>query len=115
MNSIINKKIFDVVVIQRSNPYATEILKRAKKLKIKIIYETDDFLLNIKKDNNAYNEMQRLKPGIIKSIDNADVVTTSTTQIANKFKEMGKKVKIIRNYQLNNVESLKPFTRFKIN
>lgn len=109
MNSIINKKIFDIIVIQRSNPYATEILKRAKKLKIKVIYETDDFLLNIKKDNNAYNEMQRLKPGIIKSIDNADVVTTSTTQIANKFKEMDKKVKIIRNYQLNTVKSLKPF------
>lgn len=109
MDSIINEKIFDVIVLQRSNPYAIEILKRAKKLGIKVIYETDDFLLDIEKDNPSYKEMQRLKPGIIKAIDNADVITTSTTEIANKFKKIGKDTEIIRNYQLNNVVSLKPF------
>ena len=109
MDSIINNKIFDVIVLQRSNPYSTEILKRAKKLGIKIIYETDDFLLDIKKDNPSYNVMQKLKPGIIRAIDNADVITTSTTKIAEKFKKIDKDTEIIRNYQLNNVVSPKPF------
>ncbi len=109
MDSIINNKIFDVIVLQRTNPYATEILKRAKKLDIKVIYETDDFLLDIKKNNPAYKEMQRLKPGMIKAIDNADVITTSTSEIAKKFKKIGKNTEIIRNYQLNNIVSLKPF------
>lgn len=110
MDAIINEKIFDVIVIQRLNPYITQVLKRAKKLGIKVIYETDDDFLDLSSDNPSYNYIMGNKDNIQKVIENADVITTSTPELADRLKKAGRKnVEIIKNYHTNNIVSFKPF------
>ena len=55
IDNMINAHIFDVIVIQRVNPFSNQILKKAKKHNIKIIYESDDDFLDINPANPSYN------------------------------------------------------------
>ncbi len=110
MDDIINEKIFDVIVIQRVNPYITQILKRAKKLGIKIIYETDDDFIDITPDNPSYKYIMENKDNIQKVMENADIITTSTFELANRLEKVGNKnIEIIKNYHTSNITSFEPF------
>ena len=110
MANIINDKIFDIIVIQRVNPYSTQILKRAKRLGIKIIYETDDNFIELNPNHPSYDYILGNKDNIQKVVVSADLITVSTPELANKFKQFGfNNIEIVKNYHTSNISSLKPF------
>ena len=109
VNQIIKSKIFDVIVIQRVNPYSTSIVKKAKQHGIKVVYETDDDFLDINPANPSFNYIQGNLVNIKKLVGAADKIVVSTQELKKRFDKLGD-VEIIRNYYLDNVLPLKPFS-----
>lgn len=110
MNNVINCKIFDVMVIQRNNSYATELLKKAKKHAIKVVYEVDDDLVDLSPENPSYIYINENKENIVKLVENADKITVTTTELKNRFLDYGyDNVEIIRNYFIDELFPLNPF------
>lgn len=110
MNNVINCKIFDVMVIQRNNAYATELLKKAKKHGIKVVYEVDDDLVDLSPENPSYIYINENKENIVKLVENADKITVTTTELKNRFLDYGyDNVEIIRNYFIDELFPLNPF------
>ena len=109
VNQIIKSKIFDVIVIQRVNPYSTPIVKKAKQHGIKVVYETDDDFLDICPANPSFNYIQGNLVNIEKLVGAADKIVVSTPELKKRFDNLGD-VEIIRNYYLDNVLPLKPFS-----
>ncbi len=108
--NMINSKIFDVVVIQRVNPYSNQILKNSKKQHIKIVYETDDDFLDLNPANPSYNYIQGNFNSIKKLVNNSDQVVVSTEELKKRFNKLDiNNVEIIKNYYANNSLQLKPF------
>ena len=98
MDNIINDKIFDIIVIQRVNPYSTQILKRAKRLGLKIIYESDDNFIELNPNHPSYDYILGNKDNIQKVVVSADLITVSTPELANKFKQFGfNNIEIVKN------------------
>ncbi len=109
--NMINSKIFDIIVIQRVNPYSNIILKNAIKQGIKIIYETDDDFLDLDATNPSYNYIQGNFDNIKKLVGNSDQVVVSTKELKKRFNKLNiNNVDIIKNYYANNTLPLKPFT-----
>ena len=109
VNQIIKSKIFDVIVIQRVNPYSTPIVKKAKQHGIKVVYETDDDFLDIGPANPSFNYIQGNLVNIEKLVGAADKIVVSTSELKKRFDKLGD-VEIIRNYYLDNVLPLKSFS-----
>ncbi len=109
VNQIIKSKIFDVIVIQRVNPYSTPILKKAKQHGIKVVYEADDDFLDISSANPSFNYIQGNLVNIKKLVGAADKIVVSTQELKKRFDKFGD-VEIIKNYYLDNVLPLKPFS-----
>lgn len=110
MNNVINCKIFDVMVIQRNNAYATELLKKAKMHGIKVVYEVDDDLVDLSPENPSYIYINENKENIVKLVENADKITVTTTELKNRFLDYGyDNVEIIRNYFVDELFPLNPF------
>ena len=110
IDNIIDEHIFDVIVIQRVNPYSTNILKKAKKHNIKIIYETDDDLLDIRPENPSYKYILEHYDDIKKLVNNVDYITVSTDELKNRFNKLNiNNIEIIKNYYVNTFLQLKPF------
>ncbi|MBE6504817.1 MAG: DUF616 domain-containing protein [Methanobrevibacter sp.] len=108
--NMINDHIFDVIVIQRVNPYSTELLKKAKKHNIKVIYETDDDFLDINPSNPSYTYILEHFDKIQKLVKNADYITVSTNELKNRLNRLNvNNVEIIRNYHVNDSLPMKPF------
>ena len=111
IDNMINAHIFDVIVIQRVNPYSTKILKKAKKHKIKIIYESDDDFLDINPANPAYNYILGNFDNILKLANNSDQIVVSTPELKNRFNKLDiKNVEVIKNYHVNDSLPIRPFT-----
>ena len=111
INNMINAHIFDVIVIQRVNPYSNHILKKAKKHNIKIVYETDDDFLDINPANPSYNYILGNFDNIKKLVNNSDQVVVSTAELMNRFNKLDiSNVEIIKNYYVSDCLPLKPFT-----
>lgn len=111
VNQIIKSKIFDVIVIQRVNPYSTHIAKKAKQHGIKLIYETDDDFLDINPSNPSFNYILGNLSNIEKLVGVADRIVVSTPELKNRFDKLNVcDVEIIRNYYLDNILPLKPFS-----
>ena len=110
-DNMINAHIFDVIVIQRVNPYSNTILKKAKKHNIKVVYESDDDFLDISHDNPSYNYILGNFDHILKLVNNSDKLVVSTNELKNRFNKLGlDNVEVIKNYYVEDVLPLKPFT-----
>lgn len=108
--NMINDHIFDVIVIQRVNPYSTKLLKKAKKHNIKVIYETDDDFLDINPSNPSYTYILEHFDKILKLVKNADQITVSTNELKNRLNKLNiNNVEIIKNYLVNDSLPIKPF------
>lgn len=108
--NMINDHIFDVMVIQRVNPYSTKLLKKAKKHNIKVIYETDDDFLDINPSNPSYTYILEHFDKILKLVKNADQITVSTNELKNRLNKLNiNNVEIIKNYLVNDSLPIKPF------
>lgn len=111
LDRAINSKIFDIIVIQRINPFGNEILRKAVKHGIKIIYETDDDLLDVNIKNPSYIHIHENLDTTQQIIANSNQIVVSTEELANRFIQRGLgNVEIIRNYYLNNILPIKSFT-----
>lgn len=111
IDNMINAHIFDVIVIQRVNPYSNILLKKAKKYNIKIVYETDDDFLDINPANPSFNYILGNFTHIKKLVTNADQITVSTNELKHRFENFGiDNVEIIKNYYVNDALPLRPFT-----
>ena len=112
VNQIIKSKIFDVIVIQRVNPYSTPIIKKAKQHGIKLVYEADDDFLDINPSNPSFNYIHGNLVNIKKLVGAADKIVVSTPELKKRFDKLNlaSDVEIIRNYYLDNVLPLKPFS-----
>jgi len=110
-DNMINSHIFDVIVIQRVNPYSTQILKKAKKHNIKLVYESDDDFLDINPANPSYNYIMGNFNNIKKLVSNVDKIVVSTGELKKRFKKLDfNNVSIIKNYHVNSSLPIKPFT-----
>ena len=112
VNQIIKSKIFDVIVIQRVNPFSTKLAKKAKQHGIKLVYETDDDFLDMNSSNPSFNYIQGNLANIKKLVSAADEIVVSTSELKRRFDNLNlsSNVTIIRNYYLDNVLPLKEFS-----
>ena len=111
IENMINSHVFDIIVIQRVNPYSNIILKKAKMHNIKVIYETDDDFLDINPANPSYNYILGNFDNISKLVNNVDQITVSTNELKTRFDKLNiDNVEVIRNYYVNSCLALKPFT-----
>ena len=111
INNMINAHIFDVIVIQRVNPYSTQILKKAKMHKIKVVYETDDDFLDIDPANPAYNYILGNLDNIKKLVYNSNQIVVSTSELEKRFNDLDiNNVEKIKNYLVRDSLPIRPFT-----
>lgn len=111
VGNIINTHIFDVIVIQRINPYSIHLLKKAKKHNIKVVYESDDDFLDINPENPSYSYILGNFDNILKLVKNSDKLVVSTNELKNRFNKAGlENVEIVRNYYVEDALPLRPFT-----
>ena len=112
VNNILNCKLFDAIIIQRSAIDLEDskiILKKCKDNNIKVIYESDDDLLSIDKSNRDYNFLKKRIIAMDYLIKNSNLITVSTNVLFNRFNNITKTT-IVRNYLVN---ELKPITNVK--
>ena len=99
IESFLNDKTYDCIIVQRDileMPLARFLVKKCKELDIKLIYELDDDLLGIDKTHHEY-ENYSSKGHVIKYlVENADIVTVSTTNLKKKLDDMAD-VRLISN------------------
>ena len=108
--NMINDHIFDVIVIQRVNPYSTKILKKAKKHNIKVIYDTDDDFLDINPSNPSYTYILENFDNIQKLVKSADQITVSTEELKKRLNKLDiDNVEIVKNYHVNDSLPIRPF------
>lgn len=110
IDNMINAHIFDVIVVQRVNPFSNQILKKAKKHNIKIVYETDDDFLNIDPENPSYHYIINNFNNIKKLVTNSEQIVVSTNGLKERFNKMDlDNVEVIKNYYVNDSLPLKAF------
>lgn len=109
IDEIINCKLFDVIIIQRGG-FGLEtskiILEKCKDNNIKVIYELDDDLLSINKNNKSYLYYKNRIETIDYLIENSDLLTVTTDKLSKRFNDMNK-TSIIRNYLVNELRPMK--------
>jgi len=89
---------FDVLVFSRTYPTnPLELLRLAKGMGKRIIYEVDDDLWTINSDNPAVIIGTAQKDTYETMIKEADVITTTTERLANKLKKLNKNVFVCPN------------------
>ena len=111
IDNMINAHIFDIIVIQRVNPYSNKILKKAKKHNIKIVYESDDDFLDINPTNPSYNYILGNFDKIKRLVTNVDQIVVSTSELKKRFEKSNlDNIEIIKNYYVNDSLPLRPFT-----
>lgn len=102
LDNILEKKQFDVIVVQRILPFLDTLLEKAKKHNIKVIYETDDDLLNVEENSPSFDYINKYKQSLMDLIGYSQTITVTTEFLASKFNN--KRVKIIRNYLTSPIE-----------
>jgi len=99
INSFLNDKTYDCIIVQRDileMQFAKFLVRKCRELDIKLIYELDDDLLGIDETHHEY-ETYSSKAHIIKYlVENADIVTVSTTNLKEKLDDMAD-VRLISN------------------
>jgi glycosyltransferase involved in cell wall biosynthesis len=111
---IINKenflqvKSFDIIIVQRVSPYFETFIKKANEKDIKIIYETDDDLLDLSKDHSAFEYISYHYESIKNFMDNSDIITVSTDELKNRFSQYDN-VEVIKNYFANDILKMRNY------
>lgn len=116
-DKFMENKCFDVIILQRiTSFYLDEIIEKAEKNNVKIIYETDDALLDIEPSNGAYIATREYFPKMEKAIENADEIVVSTPNLVQSFKDKGHdNIRLIRNYYAYNLLPIKKLHDTKSN
>ena len=107
-NEIINTKVFDAMVIQRLNPLTTTLLKKAKKHKIGLVYETDDDLIHAESSNPSFNYLYSNRRKLFDLVYYSDAVTVSTDALDKRLNN--DKTFVIKNYHLKDALPIKSFS-----
>ena len=105
IDNILRCRLFDVVVVQRILPFLDVLREKCKKYDIKLVYETDDDLLDVEENSPSYEYVNRVSESIKNFIDASDVITVSTPTLASKFDK--NKTVVISNYYVNTVFDIK--------
>ena len=105
IDNILRCRLFDVVVVQRILPFLDVLREKCEKYDIKLVYETDDDLLDVEENSPSYEYVNRVSESIKNFIDASDVITVSTSTLASKFDK--NKTVVISNYYVNTVFDIK--------
>lgn len=105
IDNILRCRLFDVVVVQRILPFLDVLREKCEKYDIKLVYETDDDLLDVEENSPSYEYVNRVSESIKNFIDASDVITVSTPTLASKFDK--NKTAVISNYYVNTVFDIK--------
>ena len=105
IDNILRCRLFDVVVVQRILPFLDVLREKCEKYDIKLVYETDDDLLDVEENSPSYEYVNRVSESIKNFIDASDVITVSTPTLASKFDK--NKTVVISNYYVNTVFDIK--------
>ncbi|WP_409200103.1 glycosyltransferase [Methanobrevibacter sp. DSM 116169] len=109
-NEILNKKVFDIIIVERILPFLDILLEKSLNQGIKLIYETDDDLLSVEENSPSFEYVNRCRNEIADFINASDVVVTATDNLAQRFNESN--VEVIKNYHIAN---LLPIQKFREN
>lgn len=112
VDKIFKCKLFDVIIIQRGffdNESSKIIMEKCKDNNIKVIYELDDDLLSIGKNNRMHDFFKERSEGINYLLKNSDLVTVTTNGLSERFSSMNN-TSIVRNYL---VDELRPMKNIK--
>jgi len=108
INKIIKCKLFDVIIIQRGAmeiETSKKILKKCKDNNIKVIYEFDDDLLSLEKNNRRYAFYKKRSSSINYLIKNSDLLTVSSKALSERYNI--NKSSVVRNYLVNELKPTK--------
>ncbi|NMC66612.1 MAG: glycosyltransferase family 4 protein, partial [Spirochaetales bacterium] len=109
IHKIMKCKLFDTIIIQRGAvdlETAKIILKKCKKNKIKVIYESDDDLLAIEKSNRNYPHLKSKIEAMDYLIKNSDLLTVTTDVLSERFNNANKTL-VVRNYLVKELQPIK--------
>jgi glycosyltransferase involved in cell wall biosynthesis len=99
--SKINHKCFDIIIIQRSvNINPKNIIKTCEKYNIRIIYDTDDDLINLPKKHVDYTNYKHKIEDIEFLAKNSSLIIVSTPILKKRYEKYNKNIKIIKFYQI---------------
>jgi glycosyltransferase involved in cell wall biosynthesis len=93
-----------LLVYRRHEPNVLEIARKAKERGMALIYDNDDDMTAVPRDDEAYKDYgglagDRARGQIRKLLQQADLVTTPSAVIAERYREMGAtNVQVIENY-----------------
>lgn len=93
----IRSEEFDVLVIQRTavhSDFVDELIAYCKSAGVKIVYETDDDLINIDTTHKEYKNYITFLKSIKKIAKNADIITVSTENLKDIMSRYGNAVLI---------------------
>ena len=99
INTFLNDKTYDCIIVQRDileMQFSRFLVKKCQELDIKLIYELDDDLLGIDKTHHEYENYSSKRDVIKYLIENATIVTVSTTNLKEKLDDMAD-VRLISN------------------
>lgn len=105
MNNMLKSRVFDIIIVQRILPFLDLLKNKAKRLDIKLIYETDDDLLGVEKDSPSFEYVDRVRNELENFIKDCDIVTVTTNELASRFNH--NYIEIIPNYYVDDVFSIK--------
>jgi glycosyltransferase involved in cell wall biosynthesis len=112
--SKINHKCFDIIIIQRSiSLNLKNIIKKCEEYDIKIIYETDDDLINLPKEHVDYINYKHRIENIEFLAKNSSLIIVSTPILKKRYEKYNKNISVIKNHKIkifsnkNNRESVK--------
>ena len=100
-NPIFNdEKLFDIFIVQRDAvdlEMAEFLVKICQNNGSKLVYETDDDLLNIDENHPDYDEFSKNIKSIEYLLCNCDAVTVSTNSLKNKLSQYNENIYVIKN------------------
>ena len=99
-HTLLNKKLFDIIITQRDCidlEMSKLLIETSKNWGTKLIYETDDDLLNIDEKHPDFDEFTAKKESIQYLISNSNVVITSTENLKEELSKFNENVIIIKN------------------
>ncbi|MDR2873611.1 MAG: glycosyltransferase, partial [Methanobrevibacter sp.] len=97
----INHKCFDIILVQRSVDLNPEnIIKKCKKYNIKVIYETDDDLINIPKEHVDHINYKHKIENIKFLAKNSSLIIVSTPILKKRYEKYNNNIEIIKNHEI---------------
>lgn len=90
-----------LVIIQREFPGVCmnwrNVVNAANKLKVPVIFDIDDLLIDMPVEHIDFPYSQTLRPAILDAMRLSDVITVSTGALADQVTDIGKHVRVVPN------------------